>query len=214
MNVHSFDKTVDKSQADPPSDLRRAILDAAVRVFADKGYGAATIKDIAAEANVATGTIYNYADNKRDLFIQAMRQSLLSEPVMNFISGGAPPESIQQAVADRLDFILSCSQTPLVPILSEVLRDPDLRREYSGQIVGPNLKRLEAALKQTAAAGGYHNYNARLAARVLISLLIGMVIITRIEGEASPLLRQSRSKLTRELTEMVKGALWSPGRNA
>ncbi len=205
---------MDKNQTAPPSDLRRAILDAAVRVFADKGYGAATIKDIAAEAKVATGTLYNYADNKRDLFIQAMRQSLLSEPVMNFISGGAPPDSIQQAVADRLDFILSCSQTPLVPILSAGLRDPALTREYAGQIGGPNLKRLESARKQTAAAGGYRNYNARLAARVLISLLIGLIIITRIEGEASPLLHQSRSKLTRELTEIVKGALWSPGRNA
>jgi AcrR family transcriptional regulator len=107
----------------PPDSLRQSILDAALKVFADKGYGAATIKDIAAEAGVAAGTIYNYAGGKRDLFIQAMRRLILSQPVMSFINGESPG-SIEQAVADRLDFVLSCSQTPLVSVISEVLREP------------------------------------------------------------------------------------------
>lgn len=193
----------------PPDSLRQSILDAALKVFADKGYGAATIKDIAAEAGVAAGTIYNYAGGKRDLFIQAMRRLILSQPVMSFINGESPG-SIEQAVADRLDFVLSCSQTPLVSVISEVLREPDLRQEYAGQIIGPNLKRLESALKQTAKASGYDRYNAPLAARTLISLLIGLIIITRVEGQSSPLLKQSRSKVSRDLTDIIKGALWPP----
>lgn len=39
---------------------RELLLDAAVRVFAKKGAGAAAIHEIAAEAGVANGTFYNY----------------------------------------------------------------------------------------------------------------------------------------------------------
>src|SRR5215207_8690588 len=45
--------------------LRRDhILDAATRVFAAKGFRGATIRDVARQAGVADGTIYNYFDNK------------------------------------------------------------------------------------------------------------------------------------------------------
>jgi TetR/AcrR family transcriptional regulator, fatty acid metabolism regulator protein len=43
------------------------ILKAALRVFADKGYNAATMSEIALAANVAEGTIYTYFENKSDL---------------------------------------------------------------------------------------------------------------------------------------------------
>jgi len=43
---------------------RNQILDAATKVFAEKGYHLTTIKDIATEAGIADGTIYNYFEDK------------------------------------------------------------------------------------------------------------------------------------------------------
>jgi TetR/AcrR family fatty acid metabolism transcriptional regulator len=51
-------------------DKRRRILDAAVRVFARKGYFAARVSDIAKRAGVADGTIYLYFRNKEDLLVR------------------------------------------------------------------------------------------------------------------------------------------------
>jgi AcrR family transcriptional regulator len=48
---------------------RDAILAAASRVFLRKGYYEATLDEIAAEAEMAKGTIYNYYKDKQDLFI-------------------------------------------------------------------------------------------------------------------------------------------------
>lgn len=48
---------------------REAILNAAARVFLRKGYYEATLDEIAAEAEMAKGTIYNYYKDKQDLFI-------------------------------------------------------------------------------------------------------------------------------------------------
>lgn len=51
----------------PEGDKRRKILDAAVAVFAQKGYFTARVSDIASAAGVADGTIYLYFKNKEDV---------------------------------------------------------------------------------------------------------------------------------------------------
>jgi AcrR family transcriptional regulator len=53
-------------------DRRRAILDAASRVFLEKGVHAAGMRDIAAELGMAVGNLYYYFEDKEDLlaFVQ------------------------------------------------------------------------------------------------------------------------------------------------
>jgi AcrR family transcriptional regulator len=47
---------------------RAKLLDAARKVFAEKGLAAATARDIVRETDLATGTFYNYFDDKEDAF--------------------------------------------------------------------------------------------------------------------------------------------------
>jgi TetR/AcrR family fatty acid metabolism transcriptional regulator len=60
---------------------RREILEAAVRVFARRGFHAATIAEVAAEAGVAVGSIYLYFNTKEDLYF-----SLVDEKVEELLS--------------------------------------------------------------------------------------------------------------------------------
>jgi AcrR family transcriptional regulator len=48
-------------------DRREQIIDAAMRVFAEKGFDKATNKDIANEAGITAGLIYHYFKSKEDL---------------------------------------------------------------------------------------------------------------------------------------------------
>jgi len=50
-----------------PADKRRAILDAAIRVFARQGYHSTRVADIADEAGVAYGLVYHYFDSKEEI---------------------------------------------------------------------------------------------------------------------------------------------------
>lgn len=52
------------------------ILKAAIKVIGQKGYHNAKIKDIAKEAEVADGTIYNYFSNKEDILVTILRIKL------------------------------------------------------------------------------------------------------------------------------------------
>jgi TetR/AcrR family fatty acid metabolism transcriptional regulator len=66
----------DAALTDSKEARRRAILDSAVRVFAENGFFAARIRDIAAGAGVAEGTIYLYFDGKDDLLLTAFRDKV------------------------------------------------------------------------------------------------------------------------------------------
>ena len=61
---------------------RNQILDAAARVFAEKGFHLATTKDIAKQAGISEGTIYNYFDNKMALLfgiLERMKATALQD---------------------------------------------------------------------------------------------------------------------------------------
>ena len=54
---------------------RQLILDAARQVFADLGYGAATVRDIIRATPLASGTFYNYFKSKEEVY-QAIRDQI------------------------------------------------------------------------------------------------------------------------------------------
>jgi AcrR family transcriptional regulator len=85
MPYRSTEKTRQKKDA-----KRTALMQAAIRVFAEKGYHAATIRDIVAAAGVAVGTFYFYFPDKETLFVY------LYEETAEFLL-----QAIQQAVASR-----------------------------------------------------------------------------------------------------------------
>jgi AcrR family transcriptional regulator len=54
---------------------RQDVLEAAVRVFHQKGYASASIQDIAEEVGVLKGSLYHYIDSKEDLLARIFEDS-------------------------------------------------------------------------------------------------------------------------------------------
>jgi AcrR family transcriptional regulator len=86
MPYRSTDKTRQKKDS-----KRAALMQAAVRVFAEKGYYAATIRDVVSAADVAIGTFYFYFPDKETLFVH------LYEETADFLL-----QAIQQGVNSRV----------------------------------------------------------------------------------------------------------------
>ncbi|MGB9402273.1 MAG: helix-turn-helix domain-containing protein [Candidatus Acidiferrales bacterium] len=59
---------------------RVRIIDAAMRYFAEQGYHATRIEDLAAELNVAKGSIFQYFGSKAGLFLETYRKAARSFP--------------------------------------------------------------------------------------------------------------------------------------
>lgn len=61
---------------DRRADKRNLITEAAIEVFADKGFHQARVSDIAKRAGVADGTIYLYFKSKEDLLLSIFEQKM------------------------------------------------------------------------------------------------------------------------------------------
>ncbi len=71
-------------------ETRRALLDAASRLFADKGYHATTVPAIVEAAGVGHGTFYEYFGNRRDILLALARQAANVRPLPRLKSQHLP----------------------------------------------------------------------------------------------------------------------------
>ncbi len=80
----------------PNEDRRNQILEAALKVFAAKGFKGATNQDIAKEAGISAGLIYWYFDSKEDLLFALLEQRVApgSFPVPLEHMQAFPPEQV------------------------------------------------------------------------------------------------------------------------
>jgi TetR/AcrR family fatty acid metabolism transcriptional regulator len=101
------------------SDKRVRIIDAAVGVFAEKGYRAARISDIARGAGVADGTIYLYFRNKEDLLLTIFEEKMdgILQGLREAVANVNDPAERMRAFA-RFHF----EQMRLQPALAQVLQ--------------------------------------------------------------------------------------------
>lgn len=82
---------------------RERLLDASAAVFARRGYGEASVPDIAAEAQTSTGAIYSNFTGKEDLFLELMAREMRAGAERRLaaaIEGDSPDEVLQQLVRD------------------------------------------------------------------------------------------------------------------
>jgi AcrR family transcriptional regulator len=107
----------------PPHRLDE-ILDAATRVFARSGLERSKMSDVAAEAGVSQGTLYNYVESKEALFRLLLDRGLAAPPP----AGDALPlkSPAPEALAQRMDEAIAANYA--LPRLDEALR----RRRVKG----------------------------------------------------------------------------------
>ena len=68
-----------KTKREVVLEFRHAeILEAARKVFAEKGYNSASVEDIAHEAGIAKGTLYLYYPSKQGIYWEALKSGLIA----------------------------------------------------------------------------------------------------------------------------------------
>jgi AcrR family transcriptional regulator len=157
-----------------PREQREAqILDAATRVFASKGFRAATTREIAAEAGISEGTIYNYFDSKYDLLI-AMSKRLAMESLVQLEA--LPPETsvrgyVTAVVTDRFQLLIEHMDL-IRALMPEVLVDADLRRAYTEEVLSPAIAYLGALIDDRTKAGVFRKVNTDIVGRAMIGAVM------------------------------------------
>jgi AcrR family transcriptional regulator len=79
---------------------RRQILDAALKLFSHRGYGATSVQDIAEEAKLSKGNIYHHFPDKETIFRELLDEyfKIISQPDFPFnqaLGAGSFPENLE-----------------------------------------------------------------------------------------------------------------------
>lgn len=121
------------SSSESEPEKRRAILHAAVRVFAEKGYHGCRIADVARVANVAYGLVYHYFRSKEELLesVFAEQWAILINALTAIDEG---PGTASEKIAGIFAFVFDVYKTAPAAVrvlILEVTRTPHSLRAGS-----------------------------------------------------------------------------------
>ncbi len=168
----------------------RAVLDAAVQCFWARGYEATSVRDLAAEMDIAGASLYNAFGDKRALFRRALC-SYVEQGVLDRIARlerGLPPrQAIAAFFAEIVERSLGDKQHKGCLLVNSALEvaphDPEIRRVIAGVLVD-----TEAFFRRCVAAGQRAGTIAAWQspedlARLLLSVLLGVRVLARARPE-------------------------------
>ncbi len=129
----------------------KEILAAALALFAERGFAAARLDDVALRAGVTKGTLYLYFPNKEELFEAVVRQAL----VPNLERGEALLDEADEPAALLLERLmrswaeLALSPAGAIPkiIISEAGNFPELARFYREEVVDRGIGLMRRVLR-------------------------------------------------------------------
>ena len=113
------------------ADKRRLLLDAATKVFAERGYHACRVGDIAAEAGVAYGLLYHYFESKEEVLHTIFREtwSQMVETIEGIYAAGGTARDQVRRVATVVLGSWKANPDLIRLLVREVARGPQLERE-------------------------------------------------------------------------------------
>jgi AcrR family transcriptional regulator len=158
---------------------RKQILEAATRVFAEKGFRRATTREVARTAGVSEGTIYNYFKNKDALLMAILdRLNETERRAVDFEEGMATDFQgfLQGYLRRRMSTIWENREVFRV-VLSEMLVNADLRELYLRQVVEPTMKMAEENFRSRVEKGAVRETDAPLAMRSVAGAVLGVLVL-------------------------------------
>lgn len=172
------------AHAPPPGDARDRILLAAGREFAERGYEAATIRDICLAAGVNGAAVNYYFGDKKRLYIESVkhahRERVRQVPEPDWAPGTAAAIKLRDFVGNMLERMLGLGQPPwqVSLMLREVLQPTEACRELVEDYFRPHFALLVSILDELT-EGQLDEPTLR---RVALSV-IGQCFLYRAAGE-------------------------------
>ena len=166
-----------RRKADRPAE----IVSAAMAVFAEKGFAAAKLDEIARREGISKGAVYLYFETKADIFRAAVGQviapNITALKAMAAAHPGPLVDLLRGVVAHARGVV---ETTPVGGVLKMVVAEagnfPEIARVWHDQLVAQALGVVTAAIEAAQARGEVKPGNARIYALELIAPMVVSVI--------------------------------------
>ena len=154
------------------------VLETATRLFTERGYEAASIRDLAAELAIRPSSLYHHFPGKQDILFTicfGMQRDFNAEVMPKLSSGATPEEAIRATIRQHILFSQRRNGEVLVNIRERRSLPPPLRarvnalrREYRDAVADV----IEEGRRQ----GMFHLAQPRLAAMAILDMANGQAL--------------------------------------
>jgi len=165
-----------RKDARPPE-----ILEAALAVFAEKGFAATRLDDVAAKAGITKGTIYLYFDSKQALFEALARQSIgvqidqVTAQLAQF--PGSSSDLLRFVLGTMGNFAISSDRVVLPRlVLAEAANFPQLAEFWRREVVERGIALMSGIIQRGIARGEFRKIDLQHAARLCVAPLLVIVL--------------------------------------
>jgi AcrR family transcriptional regulator len=158
-------------------DRPTEILEAALDVFATRGFAAARLDDVAARAGISKGTLYLYFRNKEELFKAMVRHHILSnlaDAETRARDGDESTPALLHAVLKAFGLALTETRAGVIPklIVAEAGNFPDLARFYADEVIGRGFRLIASLLERGVARGDLRSVDAAVAPPIIVGPML------------------------------------------
>lgn len=170
------------------------ILEAALAVFAEKGFAAARMDDIAVKAGVTKGTIYLYFPSKEEVFKQLAREHVGATLAAGIEQANAHQGSAREFLTLFFSVIagmIQQSEGAVLPkiIIGESGNFPELARFWHDEVIQKAIGMLSGVIEKGIAKGEIRPIAPEYAVRTIMSAILMSLIWRTVFApfEAEPL---------------------------
>ncbi|PZQ53719.1 MAG: TetR family transcriptional regulator [Phenylobacterium zucineum] len=166
-----------RRKADRPAE----IVAAALEVFAEKGFAAARLDEIARRAGVSKGAVYLYFETKEDVFRAVVSQAIAPNVGVVKAMAAAHPGPLADLLRNVVVHVAGVIETtPIGGVLKMVVGEarnfPEIARVWHDELVSLALGAITAAIAAAQARGEVKPGDPRAYAVQLISpMLVGVL---------------------------------------
>lgn len=189
-----------------PEDRRNAVLDAALRVFAEAGFRRASLKEVGDEAGVTKGCVYHYFNSKEELLLALMRERTQSaaKACLAESQNKSRDEALAMMVKSLWRKYERDGQLELTSVaLTELPHAPEVARVLFDEVAAPNRAYLRDVLNRMnstsadgpsatdVASSARSASDNELAAILVPFMVMGAALGVRMYADIDPVRRQS-----------------------
>ncbi len=185
-------------------ETRSHILEAAVKQFSVNGYNKASVDSICEQAGVSKGAFYHHFKTKQDVFLALLDGWLQTFDQAIEASKDQPVPEIFQQMTEYFPYIFQSASDNLPMFLEFMLQASRDETIWQASIAPYRRyhKHFASLIKRGVAEGSFVDVDPNLAARLIVSAAMGLLLQSLLDPEGA-----KWEKVARETMQVMMTAL-------
>lgn len=187
-------------------ETKARILESAVKQFSVNGYNKASVDSICEQAGVSKGAFYHHFQTKQDVFLALLDGWLATFDKAIEASKDRPVPETFQLMTEYFPYIFQSASENL-PMFLEFLQQASRDDKVWQASIAPYRryhKHFASLIKKGVAEGSFVEVNPDLAARLIVSAAMGLLLQSLLDPEGAKWDKVARETVQLMMTSLVK----------